>query len=62
MADKSRRATASERRRVEAGGRRMPGGVLSAEAARALEALLAAGYAHGVKAVIERALKDAADA
>lgn len=48
----------SERRKIEKGGRRMPSGVMSPEAASALTALLKAGYAKSMNACIERALID----
>lgn len=53
------RVRASEARKVKAGGRRMPGGVLGADAARALDRLQAAGYADSATACIARALVDA---
>lgn len=53
------RVRASEARKVEAGGRRMPGGVLPPDAATALERLQAAGYADSATGCIARALVEA---
>lgn len=53
------RVRASEARKVKAGGRRLPGGVLAADAAGALDRLQAAGYAPSATACIARALLDA---
>lgn len=50
---------ANERKRIAAGGRRMPGGVLPADAADALAALHDSGYAPTLTACIARALVDA---
>jgi len=50
---------ANERKRIAAGGRRMPGGVLPADAAGALTTLHDAGYAPTLTACIARALADA---
>lgn len=50
----------SEARKVKAGGRRLPGGVLPADASEALAALLSSGYAMSATATIARALKEAA--
>lgn len=43
------------------GARRIPGGFLSAEAAEALDALKASGYAESQAAIISRALIEAAE-
>ena len=53
------RVRASEARSIEAGAVRMPGGLLPADAAQALDALLKAGYAQSKTAVIARALIEA---
>ncbi|WP_157667572.1 hypothetical protein [Comamonas serinivorans] len=53
------RSRASEARSIKAGAVRMPGGLLSTEAARALADLVASGYAASKTAVIERALLEA---
>lgn len=53
------RVRASEARKVESGGRRLPGGVLAADAADALNRLQAAGYAGSATACIARALIEA---
>lgn len=53
------RVRASEARKIEAGGRRIPGGVLSAEAALALDNLKALRYAKSATACISKALIDA---
>jgi hypothetical protein len=53
------RVRASEARKVKKGGRRLPGGVLGADAAAALEHLQRAGYAESATACIARALVDA---
>jgi hypothetical protein len=55
------RVRASEARKVAEGGRRMPGGVMPADAARALEVLQANGYGDSASSCIYRALIDAAD-
>jgi len=52
---------ANEAKRIEAGGRRLPGGVLPADAAAALAALQEAGYAGSAVGCIARALLEAAD-
>lgn len=52
---------ASEARKLKAGGRRMPGGVMPEDAARALEKLQKEQYAPSASACIFRALVDAAD-
>jgi hypothetical protein len=54
------RVRASEARKVQAGGRRMPGGVMPREAAEALDQLQAAGYGASASACIHRALVEAA--
>lgn len=51
---------ANERKRIKAGGCRLPGGVLPADAARALEKLVAVGYAASRTGCIARALVEAA--
>lgn len=51
---------AYESRLRERGGRRLPGGTLQPDAAAALAALLAAGYAPSATAAISRALIEAA--
>lgn len=51
----------SEARKIQAGGRRIPGGVMPADAAQALDKLTAAGYGDSASACIFRALIDAAD-
>lgn len=51
---------AYESRLRERGGRRLPGGTLQPDAAAALSALLAAGYAPSATAAISRALVEAA--
>lgn len=53
------RVRESEARKVQDGGRRMPGGVLGSKAARALERLQAAGYASSATSCIARALLEA---
>lgn len=50
---------ANERKRIAAGGRRIPGGVLDAYAARALTTLHDDGYAPTLTACIARALVEA---
>jgi len=52
---------AYESRLRDRGGRRLPGGTLQPDAARALDALVAAGYAPSATACIARALVEAAD-
>jgi hypothetical protein len=56
----SERARDSEARKVDSGGRRMPGGVLSVDAANALAKLQTAGYASSATACIAKALNEAA--
>lgn len=51
---------ANESKRIAAGGRRMPGGVLPADAAEALAKLQQSGYADSATACIARALVAAA--
>lgn len=46
----------SQARVIESGGRRMPSGMLRADAAQALDSLLKAGYAPSAVAVISAAL------
>lgn len=50
---------ANERKRIAAGGRRMPGGVLPSDAAEALAALQRDGYAPSATGCIVRALIEA---
>lgn len=57
----ARNATASEKRKIAAGGRRLPGGVLSKQAAQHLETLRQCNYGDSLLHVIERALKEAVD-
>ncbi len=59
-ATQAERNRASEARKVKAGGRRMPGGVLPPDAAAALDSLQASGYAVSATACIVRALIEAA--
>lgn len=59
MTTPAERVRASEARKISAGGRRLPGGILSPEAAACLDRLLRKGYGASVVKVIERALKDA---
>lgn len=56
----NRRVRASEARSIHAGAVRMPGGLLPADAAAALDKLLTAGYARSKTQVIARALLRAA--
>jgi hypothetical protein len=49
----------NEQRRIDAGGRRLPGGVLNAQATAALSVLLDSGYAPSVTGCIARALVEA---
>jgi hypothetical protein len=51
---------ANEAKRIKAGGRRIPGGVLPADAAAALSKLQQSGYADSATACIARALVAAA--
>lgn len=60
-ATQAERARKSEARKVREGGRRMPGGVLPAEAAQALAELQASGYATSAAGCIARALREAAE-
>jgi hypothetical protein len=57
----SERVRASEARKLDAGGKRMPGGVMPAEAVAALEKLQAEQYAPTASACIFRAVIDAAE-
>lgn len=50
---------ASEARKIKSGGRRMPSGVMSPDAVKAMNALIRKGYANSMTACIERALIDA---
>ncbi|HKY46186.1 MAG TPA: hypothetical protein VJM50_24050 [Pyrinomonadaceae bacterium] len=54
------RVRASEARKIANGGRRLPGGILSPDAAAALDGLLARGYAASATACIAKALIAAA--
>ena len=56
----NRRVRASESRSIAAGAVRMPGGLLPADAAEALDQLVNSGYALSKTAAIARALIDAA--
>lgn len=55
------RVRESEARKIKAGGRRIPGGVMPADAAQALDKLSAAGYGDSASACIFRALVEAAE-
>lgn len=57
LAARVRKSEAELRKR---GGRRLPGGTLQPDAAQALDALMAAGYAPSATAAIARALVEAA--
>ena len=50
---------ASEARKIKAGGRRMPSGIMSPEAVKAMNSLMRKGYSSSMTACIERALIDA---
>lgn len=52
---------ASEARKIAAGGRRMPGGVMPADAAAALDTLRANAYGDSASACIYRAIIEAAE-
>lgn len=54
-----RPASESEANKIAAGGKRLPGGVLSAEAVDDMEHLLSIEYAPSQLKVIERALRQA---
>ena len=54
-----RRASAVEANKIAAGGKRLPGGVLSPEAAEDMDTLLDAGYALSRLQVIEKSLSQA---
>lgn len=56
MPDRHRRR---ERRMIEQGSRRIPGGLLTPEAAKAIHDLVESGYATSKAGVICRALEDA---
>lgn len=58
--DRPPKQRAYESRLRERGGRRLPGGSLQPDAALALDALLAAGYAPSATSCIARALLEAA--
>ena len=51
---------ANEARRIKSGGRRFPGGVMTAETAEALAKLQKSGYADSATACISRAIVAAA--
>lgn len=53
------RVRASEARKIESGGRRIPGGVMPKDAADALDRLQANGYGTSASACIYRALMEA---
>lgn len=53
------RVRASEARKIEAGGMRLPGGILPPDAAGALQRLVAAGWADSATGAIARALVEA---
>lgn len=53
------RVNASEKKRIAAGARQTPRGILPAEAAVALEELMASGYAASATACIAKALVEA---
>lgn len=55
-----RYAAGTEARKIEAGGKRLPGGVMSPEATDALALLVERGYAQSMLKAIERALLAAA--
>lgn len=55
------RVRASEARKLKAGGRRIPGGILPPDAAAALELLTAEQYATTASGCIFRALIEAAE-
>lgn len=57
----AQRVRACEARSIERGAVRMPGGLLPPEAAHALEALVASGYAPSKNKTIARALIQALD-
>ena len=56
----SQRVRDSERRAMEAGARPIPRGMLTPQGAADLDTLMRAGYAGSLRAVIERALREAA--
>lgn len=60
-ASPAERVRASEDRKIAAGGRRMPGGVMPADAAAALDVLQANGYGNSASACIYRAIVEAAE-
>lgn len=55
------RVRASEARKIKAGGRRMPGGVMPADAAEALDKLVSHGYGNSTSGCIFRAIIEAAE-
>lgn len=56
-----KRVRASEARKIEGGGRRMPGVVMPADAAEALDKLVAAAYGNSASGCIFRAIIEAAE-
>jgi hypothetical protein len=54
-----RRASAVEANKIAEGGKRLPGGVMSAQAAQDMEHLLSVEYAPSQLQVIERSLREA---
>ena len=59
MSTPAQRVRASEARKIKDGGRRMPSGVMSPDAVKAMNQLLRAGYASSMTACVERAIIDA---
>jgi hypothetical protein len=59
--DAAKQVRASEARKIKAGGRRMPGGVMPADAAEALDKLHAAGYGDTISGCIFRAIVETAE-
>lgn len=57
----SERVRASEARKIEAGGRRLPGGMLPADASTALDSLQTRGFASSAAGCIARALVEASE-
>lgn len=58
--DPAERVRASEARKIQEGGRRMPGGVMPPDAVAALDKLIAAGYGNSTSGCIFRAIIEAA--
>jgi hypothetical protein len=56
----NKRVRASEERKIAAGGRRLPGGILAPEAVAAIDRLRDVGYAPSAMQVISRAVVEAA--